>query len=240
MLLTVDLERLRVRPGDRLLDAGCGEGRHCFGALERGARVVGLDLDRTCLAGAAGALRNRAAELGSLGSMLQADTFHLPFDDETFDKVICSEVMEHVHDYRAAARELARVTKTDGLIAVTIPTATSEHLYLRVGDDYFESLGGHIRIFRPRQLAQGLAAAGLATVGVGFAHALHTPYWVLRSLAGLPRADENAAVRAYRRFLIRATGSRLLSAVERILNYCCPKSLILYAEKRRARPLAIH
>ena len=40
MLLTVDLERLRVRSGERLLDAGCGEGRHCFGALERGAGIV--------------------------------------------------------------------------------------------------------------------------------------------------------------------------------------------------------
>jgi hypothetical protein len=35
VLLTVDLERLEVRPGETLLDAGCGEGRHCFGALER-------------------------------------------------------------------------------------------------------------------------------------------------------------------------------------------------------------
>ena len=53
--------------------------------------------------------------------------------------------------------ELARVTRRGGRVAVTIPTATSENLYLRVGDDYFESLGGHIRIFRPRQLADGLA-----------------------------------------------------------------------------------
>ena len=45
MLLTVDLERLRVGPDDLVLDAGCGEGRHCFGCLERGAHVVGLDLD---------------------------------------------------------------------------------------------------------------------------------------------------------------------------------------------------
>ena len=63
MLLTVDLERLRVRPGERLLDAGCGEGRHCFGALERGAHVVGLDLDYPSLRAAAGGLRNRGAEL---------------------------------------------------------------------------------------------------------------------------------------------------------------------------------
>ncbi len=232
MLLTVDLERLRVRPGELLLDAGCGEGRHCFGALERGARVVGLDLDRASLRMAHGALRDRGGELGRLAAVLQGDAFHLPFRDCTFDKVICSEVMEHVHDFGAAARELARVIRPGGLAAITIPTATSEHLYLRVGDDYFESPGGHIRIFRPRELARGLARAGFATVGVGFAHALHTPYWVLRSLAGLPRADESALVRGYRLFLIRATASRAMSWLERALNFVCPKSVILYAERR--------
>ena len=122
------------------------------------------------------------------------------------------------------------------MVAITIPTATSEHLYLRTGDDYFESPGGHIRIFRPRQLSEGLAHAGLATIGVGFAHALHTPYWVLRSIAKLPVADESRLVRAYRLFLIRATGSPFLGWLEGILNFCFPKSLILYAEKRK-RPV---
>ena len=235
MLLTVDLERLRVRRGERLLDAGCGEGRHCFGALERGARVVGLDLDRAALRKDVARLRERARALGALGELVHGDAFHLPFPDACFDKLICSEVMEHVHDYRAACRELARVTKPGGMIAVTIPTATSEQLYLRVGDDYFESPGGHIRIFRPRELAAALGDAGFATTGVGFAHAFHTPYWALRSIAGLPRADESFLVRAYREFLIRATLSRFLDRVEKVLNYCFPKSLVLYAE-RRARP----
>jgi SAM-dependent methyltransferase len=236
MLLTVDLARLRVRQGERLLDAGCGEGRHCFGALERGAHVVGLDLDAASLRAAAGGLRKRGEEIGRLGAMLRGDTFALPFADGSFDKVICSEVMEHVHDYTAAARELARVLRPGGLAAITIPTATSEHLYLRVGDDYFESPGGHIRIFKPRQLAKGLARAGFATTGVGFAHALHTPYWVLRSVAGLPHADESALVRAYRLFLIRATASPAMTWLETALNYFCPKSVILYAEKRAPRP----
>ena len=52
----------------------------------------------------------------------------------------------------------SRITFTrKGIHAVTIPTATSEQLYLRTGDDYFESPGGHIRIFRPRDLSLGLA-----------------------------------------------------------------------------------
>lgn len=235
MLLTVDLARLDVRAGDRLLDAGCGEGRHCFGALERGASVVGLDLDAAGLRAAAGGLRRRGDEVERMGAMLRGDTFRLPFRDASFDKVICAEVMEHVHDFGAAARELARVTRAGGRIAVTIPTATSEHLYLRLGDDYFESPGGHIRIFRPRDLARALARAGLATEGVGFAHGLHTPYWALRSVVGLPDADRSALVRLYRWLLIRATASRAMDLLEqRVLNYLCPKSLILYAEKRGA------
>jgi SAM-dependent methyltransferase len=232
MLLTVDLARLRIAPGDLLLDAGCGEGRHCFGALDRGARVVGLDLDLASLAKASGPLRVVAKTKGSFGAMLQGDVFRLPFRDATFDKVICAEVMEHVHDYPAAARELARITKPGGRIAVTIPTTTSEWLYLRLGDDYFESPGGHIRIFTPRDLAKALGAAGLRTEGCSFAHGLHTPYWALRSIAGLPRADESRLVRAYRLGLIRATASKFADTLEkRVLNYVCPKSIVLYAEK---------
>ncbi len=231
MLLTVDLERLDVRPGHLLLDAGCGEGRHCFGSQSRGAHVVGLDLDLPAMRMPSKVLRKQGRAKGQLGAMLQGDAFHLPFADASFDRIICSEVMEHVHDYRAAARELARVAKPGARIAITIPTATSEHLYLRLGDDYFESPGGHIRIFRPRDLAKGLAAAGFRTTGCGFAHGFHTPYWMLRSVMHLPTADRSRLVRGYREFLIRATVSRAMARVERVLDFVCPKSVILYAEK---------
>ncbi len=232
MLLTVDLERLDVRPGQRLLDAGCGEGRHCFGSMARGASVVGLDLDFESMREPSKNLRRRGEENGRMGAMLQGDAFHLPFADASFDRIICSEVMEHVHDYRSALRELFRVAAPGAKVAITIPTATSEHLYLRLGDEYFESPGGHIRIFRPRDLARGMAAAGFDTVGCGFAHGLHTPYWVLRSAMHLPDADRSRLVRAYREFLIRATASKWMDRLEGLLNYVCPKSIILYGEKR--------
>ena len=81
--------------------------------------------------------------------------------------------------------------------------------------------------------AEGLASVGLSTEGVGFAHGLHTPYWVLRSIVGLPRADRSRLVRAFRLYLIRATASRFMDWLERrVVNFVCPKSLILYAEKR--------
>ena len=55
---------------------------------------------------------------------------------------------------------------------------------------------------------------------------------MLRSLVGLPRADQSRLVQAYRLFLIRAAGSPAMGWLEGLLNYCFPKSLILYAEKR--------
>ena len=227
-MLTVDLDRLGVGPGDWLLDAGCGGGRHCFGSLDRGARVVGLDLDveGLKLAGAGLAERERLG-LSARGGLLQGDVFGLPFADARFDRVICSEVMEHVHDYGGAVRELVRVLRPGGTIGITIPTATSEHVYLHLTRDYFESPGGHIRIFRPRQLARAMSEAGLRVSGVGFAHSLHTPYWALRSLLGL-HDETPGPVRSYRKFLMRASTSRAWTRIERGLDWIWPKSLILY------------
>jgi hypothetical protein len=56
----------------------------------------------------------------------------------------------------------------------------------------------------------------------------------------LPDADESRLVRGYRHFLIRATGSRLMDWVEKkLLNYVCPKSVILYARKRVKSPARV-
>jgi SAM-dependent methyltransferase len=231
-VLTVDLDRLAVRPGDWLLDAGCGGGRHTFGALERGAHVVAVDLDIEGLRLArTGIHERRAAATEKLhGGVVRGDVFCLPVPDAAFDRVICAEVMEHVHDYASAIRELARVLRPGGTLGLTIPTAITEHVYLRLTREYFESPGGHIRIFRPRELALAMSCAGLRVTGLSFAHSLHSPYWAIRSVLGLH--DEVAApTRAYRKFLIRATHSRIWNQVERILDWVWPKSLVLYGTR---------
>jgi SAM-dependent methyltransferase len=230
-VLTVDLERLGVGAGDWVLDAGCGGGRHCFGCYDRGARVVGLDLDRPGLRLAqAGLYERRLRGRGQACGALCADVFRLPFPDGAFDRVICSEVMEHVHDYRGAIRELVRVLRPRGSIAVTIPTAPTEHVYLHLTREYFESPGGHIRIFRPRELALALARAGVRVEGQSFAHALHSPYWALRAALGLH--DETRRVTlAYRRFLMRASVSPLWTRIERALDWVWPKSVVLYGSR---------
>jgi len=228
-MLTVDLERLGVQRGDWLLDAGCGGGRHCFGALDRGVHAIGVDLDLDSLRIArAGIAQRRAADRS--GGALQGDVFGLPFPDGRFDRVICSEVMEHVHDYEGALRELVRVLRPGGTIGITIPTATTEWAYLQLTREYFESPGGHIRVFSPRALAQAMGRVGIRVEGVGFAHALHSPYWLLRAALGL-HDERPAPTRAYRLFLMKASLSPLWTRVERWLDWVWPKSLILYGTR---------
>ena len=125
-MLTVDFARLGLHPGDLVLDMGAGAGRHAFEVFRRGADIVALDYSLADLKDVSG-LFHAMAEAGEVpadtsASTVNGDGTRLPFADDTFDRIVCSEVMEHIPDDAAAASELARVLKPGGTIAVTVPT----------------------------------------------------------------------------------------------------------------------
>lgn len=77
-------ETLAAKPGERLLDVGCGPGRHTLEFARRGLQVVGIDTSAEFIAVA----QRRAAEEGLTSSLFRMDARELPFDSE-FDVVIC-------------------------------------------------------------------------------------------------------------------------------------------------------
>lgn len=165
--MTWALDRLRLEPGDRILDAGCGLG-NVTAVLEQGfpgVDVVGVDSSASRLDAAAGG--------GVRSPLARADLGRLPVGDASFDAVICSEVLEHVDDPAAALTELHRVLRPGGTLVVTVPHAEYPWTWdplnrlrgllgldpVRVGL-FAGAWTEHQRLYRPRQLEAELGRAG--------------------------------------------------------------------------------
>ncbi|MGI8796845.1 MAG: class I SAM-dependent methyltransferase [Acidimicrobiia bacterium] len=236
-MLTVDFERLDLRPGHRLLDLGCGGGRHAFEALRHGAVVVPFDADATELADvsavAGGMLDAGELRYGATGGVVNGDALALPFPDASFDRIIAAEVLEHIWADEGALAELVRVLRPGGRIAVTVPTRLPERICWALDSGYHDTPGGHVRIYRQRDLESKLTAAGLVPKGSHHAHALHSPYWWLRCAVGVERADRAWAVRRYHDFLVweLTNRPRWLTAVGKALDPVLGKSLVVYSER---------
>jgi SAM-dependent methyltransferase len=235
-MLTVDFGLLPIQPGDRLLDMGCGGGRHAFEAARRGARVVALDTDRSELSQvtAVFAAMAQAGEIpqGGSGLAVSGDATCLPFEDGSFDKVIAAEVLEHLPADQIAMNEIARVLRPGGMAAVTVPAWLPERICWRLSDDYHNNPGGHIRIFTRRELITKLTRSGLAVTGQHRAHALHSPYWWVKCAVGVHN-DEHPLAGAYHKLLVwdimRKPASTRIA--DQILNPVLGKSLVVYADK---------
>ena len=236
-MLTVDYDLLGIRAGESFLDVGCGEGRHASQACkEDGCTICAVDIDPSCVA-RTGYLLHLMDEEGESRSdhlVLRGSALRLPFRDTHFDRVVCAEVLEHVPDDGQALRELARVLKDDGTLAISVPTYLSEAVYWRISPDYRHQPGGHIRKYRFRDLVSLLRRHNLHVVATRRKHALHFFYWLLRCLHGINR--EGGRVPAlYHRFLVwdivhRTRPVRLL---EGVLNPLLAKSVVIYARKNR-------
>jgi SAM-dependent methyltransferase len=231
-VLTVRYDWLGVRPGELVLDLGCGAGRHAFEASRRGARVVAFDYSAAELKDVAAMFA--ALEPAQLAVGVNGDATRLPFADGVFDRVIAAEVLEHIVDDEAAMAELARVLRPGGTMAVTVPAWLPERVCWALSDEYHAPFveGGHVRIYTRRGIRQRLRGAGLEPGRVHHAHALHTPYWWLRCAVG-PHDDEHPLVRAYHRLLVWDISKAPLATrlPDTLLNPVLGKSIVVYARK---------
>jgi SAM-dependent methyltransferase len=235
-MLTANYERLGLREGDRILDLGCGFGRHAFEAARRGAEVVALDAGQDEVEGVVAMFNAMVAEgelpADAATAAVQGDALHLPFADGSFDRVICSEVLEHIPDDVGAMRELTRVLRPGGTMAVTVPRFGPELINWALSDEYHNVPGGHIRIYRRSVLSSRLNSVGLSVTGRHHAHGLHSPYWWLKCLVGTTN-EENRLVKSYHRFLVWdiMKKPRLTRYAEKVFSPLMGKSVVLYLVK---------
>ena len=119
-------EFLQPAIGEKILDAGCGSGIFTLDFLAAGAHVVGLEISLPMLAEA----RNKTAAYPFFG--VQGDILSLPFQNDTFDKVVSVTALEFIEDARGAVEEMFRVTRSGGAVVVASLNSLSPWAFRRI------------------------------------------------------------------------------------------------------------
>ena len=237
---TINLKHLPLHAESRVLDLGCGEGRHALAAywLSPAATVVAVDLNTHDLR--QGYLkRHEWLDINPRHAchFIAADGLNLPFANNSFDAVICSEVLEHIDQYQSMLREIERLIKPGGHLAVSVPRAWPEKICWMLSAAYHEVEGGHVRIFKARELRQSIECLGFNFSRRHWAHALHVPYWWLRCLFWRQHR-QIGIVRWYHRFLVWDLMQKpwLTQSLEKCLNPVMGKSVVMYFIKGKSTP----
>jgi ubiquinone/menaquinone biosynthesis C-methylase UbiE len=161
------MDFLELRDGETVLDCGCGMGFYLMtmGKL-RNLSLVGVDGDVGRLDWAE---RERVP-----ATLTSVDIHDMPFADGSFDKVLMTEVLEHLADDRAALREVFRILKPGGILALSVPHANYPFLWDPINKT-IEALGmrpirnagpiaglwsNHWRLYRPAELHNVMTGAG--------------------------------------------------------------------------------
>jgi ubiquinone/menaquinone biosynthesis C-methylase UbiE len=163
-------EWLDFRDDDRVLDCGCGRGYYLnFIRQVSNCQLIGIDLELGYLH-----IAQETVKTFQQVELAAASIYQLPFPDEYFDKVIFSEVLEHLVDDRAGLREVARTVRPGGVIAITVPNANYPFLWDPI-NKMLESLfnthissgplagiwANHVRLYAPAQLRSVVRSCGL-------------------------------------------------------------------------------
>jgi SAM-dependent methyltransferase len=239
-VITANLDRLKLRPGNRILDIGCGTGRHtCAVYQEENVIAIGADINPEELREAKNRLElhdRLGVHAGGKWGLCLTDTLCLPFNSRVFDIVICCEVIEHIRDHKTAVAELARVIKPGHFLVASVPRYWPEKICWSLSKAYRHEKGGHVRIYRKRDLIYLFSTAGFELRSMHYAHSLHTPYWWLKCLVGIEKKNLTM-VNLYYQFLTWDIMKRpkVTHFIDRLLNPILGKSIVFYFLKRTDR-----
>jgi ubiquinone/menaquinone biosynthesis C-methylase UbiE len=231
---TIQYKKLNLESNQLILDMGCGEGRHSIGALlETPANVIGLDLSVQDLKIAKHRLNDfDLSDINTSCTFGVGNINDIPIKSASLDAVMCSEVLEHVDSPEESIHELVRVLKPGGVMALSVPRYLPELICWKLSKEYSQTPGGHVRIFRHRQLKDLAVNAGLEYQSFHWAHGLHSPYWWLQCMIWKTK-ETSYIVNLYHKLLVWDLMKKplLTKIFEAILQPLIGKSLVMYFKK---------
>lgn len=165
------IEEIDAQSGDRILEVGCGDGFYLHLLSNMGIRklkLVGVDFNPMALASAKKNLVRKRVTLKCADLMKK-----IPFKPESFDKIIMSEVAEHLPDDVKGLKEVRRVLKKGGILVLTVPNknypffwdpvnwilehTTGKH----IKEGFWAGLWNqHLRLYKPNEIKKSVEKAG--------------------------------------------------------------------------------
>ena len=201
-MLTFNLTKYELNESGIMLDVGCGEGRHIFGIMQEHPEMkcIGLDMDNDSLHKAEEGYEYFKSISNVGAEFLKGSAYSLPFLDNSLDLIVCSEVLEHLHQYNDAVKEIHRVLKPGGKFYASVPASWPEKICWTLSKDYQNQPGGHLRIFNQSGLVSEIEESGFKFLSSDRFHSIHAPYWWLRCLFWSSQ-DSNFLVKIYKKIL---------------------------------------
>jgi len=234
-LITVDFRKFKLKKGSRVLDIGCGSGRHSAEVLKfRNIFVCGADLNAEDLKQAESRLnfhdKNGFNKGGSWG-LVSSNITGMPFKAGSFDVIICSEVLEHIPRDTDAVSEMMRILKPGGYLIVSVPRFWPEAVCWFLSHEYRNSEGGHVRIYTKKSLTKLFSGLDLTFLTCHHAHSIHTPFWLLKCFKGLSK--KSRLVDLYHRILVWDMMKKpaVTLFTDKLFNPVAGKSLVVYYQK---------
>ena len=236
-MLTVDYGKLEMHEGERLLDLGCGGGRHAFEAARRGARVVALDAGTDEVAkvrDTLGAMLD-AGEIGDPegyrcgpGRRAEASLPRRRVRPGDRCRGARAHPRRHRRDVASWSGCFAPVGSWRSRSRASDPSSSTGPCRTSTTT----SLAATCASTGAQSSSDGSKRAGLRLVGSHHAHSLHSPYWWLRCAVG-PKREDNPFVKAYHRMLVWdiTRAPWVTRTADRMLNPVLGKSLVVYARK---------
>lgn len=184
-VIGLDLPQINARAA-KVLDIGCGQGWAVLEAVQLGARAYGLDLSPELLSQA----RTQFARAGIVDAPLALAKSNCgPFVSESFDLIICSELIEHTFETDGTLAEISRLLKPGGHLVLSFPTMYVENIIARFSGEFL-SYSGHVRQFTPDDMKHRLARQGLHISQQQGRYFEWSVYWLLRAILGtIPNHD---------------------------------------------------
>ena len=234
-MLTFNLKKYTLEENGKMLDVGCGEGRHIFGVMQNFPKMscIGLDMDIPSIKKAEEGNEYFKSISETRTRFFKGSAYEIPFEDNSFDLIICSEVLEHLHEYNAALNEMFRVLKPGGKLYASVPAEWPEKICWRLSKEYQNQPGGHLRIFNQKDLVNEICNVGFKFLSSERYHSIHSPYWWLRCYFWNSQ-DSNFLVKIYKKILERHILKKpfIIDYLDMLMNPILGKSFSMYFEKQ--------